>query len=82
MKYRKKSGFGHAVYHMQGWRGGVQVPLPQGGPRGPRSGSTSGHFARMFGSGMTECSSGEVEVEGYEKEEVEQFIKFLYSRGR
>ena len=28
---------------------------------------------------MTECSSGEVEVEGYEKEEVEQFIKFLYT---
>jgi len=43
------------------------------------SGSASGHFARMFGSGMTECSSGEVEVEGYEKEEVEQFIKFLYT---
>jgi len=42
------------------------------------SGSTSGHFARMFGSGMTESSSGEVVVEGYDKEEVEHFIKFLY----
>jgi len=38
----------------------------------------SGHFARMFGSGMTESSSGEVVVEGYDKEEVEHFIKFLY----
>jgi len=39
----------------------------------------SGHFARMFGSGMTESTSGEVEVEGYDKEEVEHFIKFFYT---
>jgi len=42
------------------------------------TGSASGYFARMFGSGMTESSSGEVEVQGYGNEEVEHFIKFLY----
>jgi len=42
------------------------------------TGSASGHFARMFGSGMTESSSGEVDVQGYDKEEIEHFIKFLY----
>jgi len=38
----------------------------------------SAHFARMFESGMTESSSGQVEIEGYENEIVEAFIKFLY----
>ena len=38
----------------------------------------SGHFARMLKSGMTEVSNGEVEIQGYAKEEVEHFIKFLY----
>merc|ERR1719397_873028 len=38
----------------------------------------SAHFARMFESGMTETSKGQVEVEGYENEIVEAFIKFLY----
>ena len=38
----------------------------------------SAHFARMFESGMTETSNGQVEVEGYENEIVEAFIKFLY----
>jgi len=42
------------------------------------TGCASGYFARMFGSGMTESSSGEVEVVGYDREEVEHFIKFLY----
>jgi len=40
--------------------------------------TTSGHFARMFEAGMSESSSGEVEVEGYDKEEVEHFIKYFY----
>jgi len=39
----------------------------------------SGHFARMFKSGMTEVSNGEVEIQEYAKEEVEHFIKFLYN---
>jgi len=38
----------------------------------------SAHFARMFESGMTESSSGQVEIEGYKNEIVEAFIKFLY----
>lgn len=38
----------------------------------------SGHFARMFKSGMTEVHNGEVEIQGYERYEVEHFIKFLY----
>ena len=38
----------------------------------------SAHFARMFESGMTETSKGQVEIEGYENEIVEAFIKFLY----
>jgi len=38
----------------------------------------SGHFARMFESGMTEVSNGEAEIQGYSKEEVEHFVKFLY----
>merc|ERR1719427_2028487 len=40
--------------------------------------AASGHFARMFESGMTEVSNGEVEIQGYAREEVEHFIKFLY----
>ena len=40
--------------------------------------SASDHFARMLEAGMTESSSGEVEVEGYNKEEVEHFIKYFY----
>jgi len=43
------------------------------------TGCASGYFARMFGSGMTETSSGEVELQGYYKDEVEHFIKFLYT---
>merc|ERR1719397_656719 len=38
----------------------------------------SAHFAGMFESGMTETSKGQVEIEGYENEIVEAFIKFLY----
>jgi len=38
----------------------------------------SGHFARMFESGMTEVSNGQVEIQGYDRDEVEHFIKFLY----
>jgi len=38
----------------------------------------SGHFARMFESGMTEVQNGEVEIQGYERDEVKHFIKFLY----
>ena len=41
--------------------------------------AVSGHFARMFKSGMTEVSNGEVEIQEYAKEEVEHFIKFLYN---
>ena len=43
------------------------------------TGCASGYFARLFGSGMTETSSGEVELQGYYKDEVEHFIKFLYT---
>merc|ERR1719187_1656302 len=40
--------------------------------------AASGHFARMFESGMTEVSNGEVEIQGYARDEVEHFIKYLY----
>merc|ERR1739838_577389 len=32
----------------------------------------------MFESGMTEAINGEVEIQGYGRDEVEHFIKFLY----
>jgi len=40
--------------------------------------AASGHFARMFESGMTEVSNAEVEIQGYARDEVEHFIKYLY----
>jgi len=40
--------------------------------------AASGHFARMFESGMTEVSNAEVEIQGYSIVQVEHFIKYLY----
>jgi len=40
--------------------------------------SGSGYFAHMLEAGMTESSSGEVEVQGYEPDEVALLVKSLY----